>query len=118
MVQAGLAYTSTYKSLKAEGGAAIGTALTQTKRIGPVGLVLHNTLGLKIGPDAGALNEIPFRAVGDPMDAAVPLFTGEKTVEDFPGDWQSDPRIVLQSDSPLPITVLAIVPRVETNDTL
>lgn len=118
VVQAGLFYASTYKSLKAEGGAQIGTALTQTKRIGPVGLVLHNTLGLRIGPDTGNLTGIPFRAVGDPMDEAVPLFTGEKTVEDFPGDWESDPRIVIQTDSPLPMTVLAVVPRVETNDTL
>jgi hypothetical protein len=117
-VQAGLRYTSTYKSLKMEGGAAIGTALAQTKRIGLVGLVLHNTLGLEIGPDTSSLREIPFRAVGDPMDSAVPLFTGEATVEDFPGEWETDPRIVIQSDSPLPMTVLAYVPRVETNDNL
>jgi len=118
VVQAGLPYTSTYKSLKAEGGAVIGTALTQTKRIGPVGLVLHNTLGLRIGLSGTELTELAFRAVGDPMDTPVPLFTGEKVVEDFPGDWETDPRIVIKSDSPLPMTVLAIVPRVETNDNL
>ncbi|MDH3231770.1 MAG: hypothetical protein OEN55_18420, partial [Alphaproteobacteria bacterium] len=117
-VQVGLSYTSTYRSLKMEGGGAIGTALTQTKRIGPVGLVLHNTLGLKVGPDSSNLKEIPFRAVSDAMDAAIPLFTGETTVEDFPGDWETDPRIVIQSDSPLPMAVLAIVPRIETNDNL
>jgi hypothetical protein len=117
-IQVGLSYTSTYKSLKMEGAASIGTALTQTKRIGPTGLVLHNTLGLKVGPDSSNLKEIPFRAVSDPMDTAIPLFTGETTVEDFPGEWETDPRIVIQSDTPLPMTVLAIVPRVETNDNL
>ena len=117
-IQVGLSYTSTYKSLKMEGGAAIGTAMTQTKRIGPVGLVLHNTLGLKIGPESSNLDEIAFRTVSDPMDAAIPFFTGERTVEDFRGDWETDPRIVIQSSSPLPMTVLAIVPHVETNDTL
>ncbi len=117
-IQVGLSYTSTYKSLKMEGAAAIGTALTQTKRIGPVGLVLHNTLGLRVGPDSSHLTEIPFRAVSDAMDNAIPLFTGETAIEDFPGEWETDPRIVIQSDAPLPMTVLAIVPRVETNDNL
>lgn len=116
VVQVGLGYTSVYKSLKLEGGAVIGTALTQTKRVGEIGLVLHNTLGLRIGPDSSRLNQIPFRTVGDAMDAPIPLFTGERTVQDFSGDWGSDPRIMIVSESPLPMTVLAIVPKIETND--
>jgi len=117
-IMVGLPYASTYKSLKMEGGATIGTALTQTKRIGRVGLVLHNTLGLKVGSDGSTLRSVSFRAVDDPMDAAIPLFTGETIVEDFPGEWDTDPRIVIESDSPLPMTVLAIVPHIETNDSL
>lgn len=118
VVQAGLSYTSTYKSLKPEGGATIGAALTQTKRIGDVGLVLDNTLGISIGPDSANLTDIPFREVGDPMDTAVPLFTGEKIIEDFKGDWSTDPRIVIQSSAPAPATILALVPKVETHDSV
>ncbi|UCH75185.1 MAG: hypothetical protein JSU82_04895 [Rhodospirillales bacterium] len=115
-IRVGLAYTSTYRSLKLEGGSSLGTALTQTKRVGPLGLVLHNTLGLKVGPGKSRLGTVAFRAVGDAMDAPVPLFTGEKIIADFPGEWETDPRIVIQSDAPLPMTVLAIVPHLETSD--
>jgi len=115
-VQAGLAYSHKYKSLKMEGGGTIGSAVTQTRRIGRLGLVLDNTLGLKLGDSEARLKEIPFRAVGDAMDAAVPPFTGEKVIEDFAGAWSEDPRIHIQGDKPVPLTVLGIAPHLEVSD--
>lgn len=115
-VQAGLGYTHKYKSLKMEGGGTIGTAITQTRRIGRLGLVLDNTLGLKLGDSEARLKEIPFRAVGDAMDSAVPPFTGEKVIEDFASEWAQDPRIHIQGDKPVPLTVLGIAPYLEVSD--
>ncbi|MCK4868717.1 MAG: hypothetical protein KAT39_11750, partial [Alphaproteobacteria bacterium] len=115
-VQAGLGYTHKYKSLKMEGGGTIGSAITQTRRIGRLGLILDNTLGLKLGDDEARLKEIPFRAVGDAMDTAVPPFTGEKIVEDFASEWSEDPRIHIQGDKPVPLTVLGIAPHLEVSD--
>jgi hypothetical protein len=115
-VQAGLGYTHKYKSLKMEGGGTIGSAITQTRRIGRLGLILDNTLGLKLGDDEARLKEIPFRAVGDAMDTAVPPFTGEKIVEDFASEWSEDPRVHIQGDKPVPLTVLGIAPHLEVSD--
>jgi hypothetical protein len=115
-VQAGLAYRHRYKSLKMEGGGTIGSAVTQTRRIGRLGLILDNTLGLALGDDESRLKEILFRTVGDPMDAAVPPFTGEKIVEDFASEWSEDPRIHIQGDKPVPLTVLGLAPHLEVSD--
>lgn len=115
-VQAGLGYTHKYKSLKMEGGGTIGSAVTQTRRIGRLGLILDNSLGLKVGDSEARLKEIPFRAVGDAMDTAVPPFTGEKIVEDFASEWSEDPRIHIQGDKPVPLTVLGIAPHLEVSD--
>ena len=49
------------------------------------------------------------------MDSAVPLFTGEYQI-DIDGDWESDPRIIIEGDAPAPFTLLAIAPEMKTND--
>ena len=52
--------------------------------------------------------------VSDPMDVGAPLFTGESFVE-FPGDWTSDARIVIENDDPAPFTLLALAPEIIVN---
>jgi hypothetical protein len=54
--------------------------------------------------------------VGDAMDSAVPPFTGEKVIEDFASAWSEDPRIHIQGDKPVPLTVLGIAPHLEVSD--
>ena len=71
--------------------------------------MLLNSHTLKYGPDADNLKEIDFRVVTDAMDSPAPLFTGEQLVE-FPGNWTSDARIVIESDDPAPFTLLALAP--------
>jgi len=61
------------------------------------------------------LDIIPFRSSAELMDQAVPLFTGDKTIE-FDGDFDRDGFVVVQQDQPLPITVVAIYPRLQTFD--
>jgi hypothetical protein len=49
------------------------------------------------------------------MDTAVPLFTGDKEIE-FPGGYDDDAKIFVRQTQPLPMTVLAIYPRLNTFD--
>ncbi len=104
-IHAGLKYRSTIETLKVAAGAAAGTAVGQLKRIDGVSLVLVDSIGMKIGPDQAMLDVVPFRSTADPMDAPLPLFTGEKFVS-FPGDVDTDTRIVIEQTLPLPLTVL------------
>ncbi len=118
-VHVGLGYSHRYKSLKLAFGAVAGTALAKTKRVQGVAFALLDAAegAISVGPDRNDTKPLVFREVGDPMDTAVPLFTGETFIE-FDGDWQSDPRIVVQGDAPLPFTMLSILPEMKTNDVL
>jgi hypothetical protein len=113
-VVAGLGYRHVYESLKWEAGSATGTAQGQVKRIDGVTLVLLEALNAHVGPAPGRLRPVPFRAVGDPMDQPVPLYTGEKFIE-FDGDYALDTRVRVEGSDPVPFTLLAIAPNLKTN---
>lgn len=112
-VHAGLAYPTDIETLRPEAGAALGTAQGQTKRIAGVTLRFMDTLGGRIGPDAARLDEILFRSGGDPMDTVPPLFTGDKYVA-FDGGHNIDGTVFIRQDQPLPLTLLAVMPRLAT----
>lgn len=114
VVQIGLGYTHRGKTLKIEAGNPAGTAVGKTKRIYGITFVLLNSHTLSFGPDVSNLTDADFRVVSDPMDAAAPLFTGEKFRE-FPGNWVTDARIVFESDEPAPFTLLALAPEIVVN---
>ena len=72
-------------------------------------------MGIEVGNDASNVDRIPFRDSSMDMDTAVPLFTGDKDIE-FRGGFEDDDRIYIQQDQPLPMTVLAFYPRLNTFD--
>jgi hypothetical protein len=109
----GLPYTSTLQTMRIEAGAKDGTAQGKKKRISRITYRLYNTLGLKHGPSSSRLDIIPFRSSADDMDAAPAMFTGDKEIE-FPRNWDKDGYIFLVQDQPLPFTVLAIMPELNT----
>lgn len=117
IVHVGLAYRHVFTSLKLEVGAAAGTAVGKVKRVHAIALVLLHALGLRIGPSISQQEEVPLRDVGDAMDTAVPLFSGEHSVS-FEGDFERDARIVISGDAPLPFTLLAAAPELKTNELL
>ena len=114
IVHLGEPYTHTYESLKWEAGSRTGTAQGQTKRIHGVTLMLLESEIANIGPDTDSLTEVPFRDVTDAVDAAVPLFTGEK-YHPFDGPFETDTRVVIQSAAPVPFMLLAVAPDIKTN---
>ena len=114
-VQAGLGYTHILKTFKIDAGAVLGTAQGQTKRIKGITYILDNTLTLEAGASSSDLTHIDFREVGDDMDTAPDMFTGERRLAVGRG-WDTDPRVYVESDDPSPFTLLATVPEIQTNE--
>jgi len=111
----GLPYTSTLQTMRVEAGGTEGTSQGKTKRIRDVTLRVLNSVGAKVGPDEDNLELIPFRDSSMTMDNAVPMFTGDKDIE-FPSGYDSDGFVVVKQDQALPLTILAIFPRLQTFD--
>lgn len=114
-IHIGLPYTSRLQTMRIDAGGTEGTSQGKTKRVRDVTLRLYRSIGAKVGPDQAILDVIPFRSSAAAMDQAVPLFTGDKTIE-FDGDYDTEAFIVVEQVQPLPMTVLAIYPRLQTFD--
>ncbi len=115
VIHVGLPYTSTLKTMRLEIMSQEGTAQSKLKRIHQVAVRLYKTLGCKIGPNADNLETIYFRIPGHPMGSPSPLFSGDKVV-DFRGDYEMEGQILIIQDQPLPLTIVAIMPRLTTFD--
>ena len=116
---AGLPYTANWKSTKLAYAAQAGTALTQMKRTDKIGFILHqaHNNGLYFGNDTGVLDPLPrVNDQGATVDADKIFETYDKAAIPFPGLWNEDSRIVLRAKAPRPVTVLAAVPTVATNE--
>jgi len=111
----GLGYTSTMQTLRLEAGSVDGTSQGKPKRIHAVVVRLDRTVGIEIGTDSTNADRVFFRDDSMDMDTAVPLFTGDKDIE-FPGGFDDDAKIFIRQAQPLPLTVLAIFPRLNTFD--
>ena len=114
-IHAGLAAPAVLQTMRLEAGAGDGTAQGKTKRITKAVIRFLATLGAKAGADENNLDEIQFRKPADPMNQAVPLFTGDQMVE-WPNGYDFDGYLMVKQDQPLPITVIAIMPQVHTQD--
>lgn len=109
IVHVGLAYDSIIQPMRLDVDEAAGNTQGAVKNIRGVTLRLMDTLGLKITDLNGeTFREVEFRTTEDNMDAASPLFTGDKFHE-VDGDYDEDATIVLKQDQPLPWTLLGMV---------
>jgi hypothetical protein len=115
---AGLPYKADWKSTKLAYAAEAGTALAQMKRSDKIGFVLHETHnnGLFFGSDSGNLDPLPRSVDGAVVDADKIHGHFDKAAMPFPGLWDTDSRIHLRAKAPRPVTVLAAVPTVQTNE--
>tara|TARA_X000001382_G_scaffold83850_1_gene59337 strand:- start:9275 stop:11305 length:2031 start_codon:yes stop_codon:yes gene_type:complete len=111
----GLEFTSAMQTLRIESGSQDGVSQGKPKRIHGVTLRLHRTVGIEIGSSSSNVDRIPFRDSSMSMDTAVPLFTGDKDVE-FSGGFEDGDRLYVQQTQPLPMTILALYPRMNTYD--
>ena len=111
----GLGFNSTLQTMRVDAGGTEGTAQGKIKRIHDITLRLFRTVGIQVGSSESEIDRIPFRSSADAMGSALPMFTGDKEVE-FRGGYDNDGFIVVKQNQPLPTTILAIFPRLQTFD--
>ena len=108
----GLLYSSDLQTMRLDEGYQ-ETTQTKTKRIYDLSVRFHSTVGASVGPNADNLTAIDFRDSGFPMDLPIPLFTGDKFIE-FDTDYGTEGLVYVQQPQALPMTILGIYPRLET----
>lgn len=108
----GLKYESFIETLTPEAPTPTGASLGKLQRIFKVTINLYRSLGLKYGKSLDSLDILPFRKTNDIMNEPVPLFTGQKDVV-FPAGWDTNGRVIIKQDQPLPMTILSLVPRMK-----
>ena len=113
VVQVGLKYVAELETNNIEAGAAQGTAQGVNKKINSVILRLIDSSGGFIGPDATEMQELYARDVTDHMDTAPPLTTGD-TEPAFHSRFETNGRVLVRHDSPLPFNLLALIINVDT----
>ena len=106
---------SVVKLLPVDAGAADGTSLAKTKRADHVGFWFMDTVGGQFGATLDALNLFLIRQDQDLMGAAPTLFSGS-LVEEWDGDYEREGGIYVVQDAPFPMTLLAVAPRIVTQD--
>lgn len=114
-IHVGLPYYPLMKTMDIEAGASDGTAQGKTKKISKVTIRFYNTCGAKVGFDedymdtVGKVATVPFGTGSAPE-----LFTGNKSVN-FPKGFGDEAKIVITQHSPLPITIISIMPKMTAN---
>lgn len=72
----------------------------------------YRTMGGKIGPSFEKMEAIQYRTPQDKMNTAIPLFTGEKSLN-FPANWEHYAQVCIEQDEPLPMIILAVIPEIK-----
>ena len=114
-VKVGLPYVSLLQTMRIDAGADNGTSQSKTKRIYEITARLYESIGIEIGPDLDNMERIPFRSSANAMNSGVNVFTGDKDIE-FRGNYETDGFIVVRQTQPLPLTILSLYPKLQTND--
>jgi hypothetical protein len=113
-VHVGLSYLSELELLRIEGGSRTGTSQGKTRRIYEVTYRFYKTSGGEAG-ERSATDVIQFRKSSDPMNQPVPLFTGDKRIHHNKG-YSKDANIYIKQEQPLPMSILAVMPKLEVFD--
>lgn len=111
LVHAGLQYDSALETMPVEAMMSDGISQSRKKRISEIAVRLENTIGLLAGTNREKLIRIPFRDSQTPMGSAPRLFTGDKKIA-VKGGYDTDASAAVVQDQPLPMTVVAIFPRI------
>ena len=112
--QVGLLYSSDLQTMRLDEGYT-ETTQTKTVRVFDLSVRFQNTVGASVGPNSDNLTAIDFRDSGASMDLPVPLFTGDKQVE-FDAGHGVEGLIYVKQPQALPMTILGIYPRLETEN--
>lgn len=115
IVHVGLPQVCAIEPMELNAGSADGTAQGKTKRITNMVIRFFRSLGGRAGPPDGELQTLVMRTPSDPMNNPPPLFTGDVEVP-WPGGYSRQAFIRYENDQPLPVTIVAMMPILVTND--
>lgn len=108
----GLGYESILETNNIEVKGPVGTIQGSTGAIYETIARFYKTLGGKIGYNDTTTDTILFRDGSSNMDASPDLFTGDKRIL-FPHGYESELRVYIKQDQPLPMSVLMLVNKFE-----
>lgn len=116
VVVIGLPYKMRLWTLPLNAGAGNGTSQGKIKRVWGLVLRLYRALGGVFGGATGSLSTIPYRTIDQSVTKTLPLFSGDTRRLNSPMGWEKDGGIVIENDTAYPFTLLAAMPRVDTED--
>jgi hypothetical protein len=114
VVHLGLPYDSEVKPMRMDLDPALGVTMGQIKKTVEYVVRVRNSLGMTFDCGDGRDYVVEFRTTSDPMDASPPLYTGDKRLE-FPLNYGYDTPFALKQVQPLPLTILALVTKLEVS---
>lgn len=114
-VQVGLAYTSKLQPMKPVVNTQMGTSAASITTVKEMGVSLLNSAGVKYGASDSTLYDINLDdASWTNLTEIDNLFTGTITVA-IDGGFSLEQPLIISSSSPLPLTVRALIPRLEVS---
>lgn len=113
-VTVGLPNAGYLETMQLNLGGDDGTAQGKIKRVHQVVVRVQNSLRGSAGPSEGTVKRLQGRQPSVPMGSAPPPFTGDIQM-DWPGDYDRKQTILVTRDAPMPVTVIAVIPSVQTN---
>ncbi len=113
-VKVGLPNPGYLETMQLNLGGDDGAAQGKIKRVHQVVVRVQNTLRALAGPSEGAVKRLQGRQPSVPMGSAPPGFTGDIQI-DWPGDYDRKQTVLVTRDSAMPVTVIAVIPSVQTN---
>ena len=112
----GWKYLSQAQMLRLDSGSADGTSIGKLRRTHQVGFMLKDCVDFSIGPDLNTLTPVNFRGGDDSADTTVE-FSGI-IVETIDMNSDRENQVAWAQSSPGPGTILAVMPRMDTEDAL
>lgn len=109
-ILAGLPYECDLETLNIEAGQP--TLQGRQKRVSEVVLRVQNTRGLQVGPTEDRLTPIKERST-EVWGYPTQLTTGDERIVIDPA-WGSNGRVFIRQSEPLPATVVAIIPKIDS----
>ena len=105
-VHAGLSYTYVAVPQRPEYRTGMGTTMGRKKKVTDIAMRVYKTGALGVGTDADDLQTV---ALTEAATSTVELLTGDTQGMVHPGGWNDDGTIHLQGESPMPMTVCAVM---------
>jgi hypothetical protein len=111
----GLEYDSVLLLMPIEAGVGEGSAQGRKKRVDRITLRLIDSVGCMVGPALDDLYLAKFRQTNAEMGEVTQPQDGDIEIP-FPGEYETFGDVYVVGNEPLPLTVVAVMPRMETTE--